>query len=57
MSRLERVSAVVGTLLVAVSTYQILSAQPTGLRVEQQSSPVEELADELKQAWADRHTP
>lgn len=57
MSHLEKVSAVAGGLLVALSTYLVLSEQYTRLRVAQQSPPVEELANELKQVWADRHIP
>lgn len=54
MSHLQRVASIVGTLLVGVTAYLIVSDRSAARRRRTQP-PVEELADELKHAWAGYH--
>ncbi len=60
VSHLERVASIVGTILIGTSAYLIISDRQererrSALRRAQESLPVEELAEELKQAWAGYH--
>jgi hypothetical protein len=54
MKHLERVSAILGGLLVIASAYLVSSRQAAARK---QKVPVEQLAKTLKEAWADRHIP
>ncbi len=62
MSHLERVASIIGTILMGTAAYIIISdrqedrsAGSRNRRRWQQEHPVEELAEELKQAWAGYH--
>jgi hypothetical protein len=50
MNHLERVSCILGSLLVGLAAWMIVS----GRRAH---PPVEKLAEDLKHAWAGHHTP
>ena len=59
MSHLERVASIVGTILIGTAAYIVISdrqenrsAKSRNKRHWQQEHPVEELAEELKQAWS-----
>ena len=55
MNHLQRVSYILGSLLVGLAAWMIVSDRRVrGLRT---SPPVEKLAEDLKQAWAGHHTP
>ena len=64
MSHLERVACIVGTALIGTAAYLVISdrrakqsrsvGNDRNSRGEQEH-PVEELAEELKQAWAGYH--
>jgi hypothetical protein len=54
MSDLERVASIVGGLLVGIAAYVMISSRKTA-RPRRNQAPVEELAGELKQAWAAYH--
>ena len=60
MSHLERVASIVGTILIGTAAYLVISDRQSresrsASRKGEQDHPVEELADELKQAWAGYH--
>ncbi|MBV8707936.1 MAG: hypothetical protein JO185_25845 [Acidobacteriaceae bacterium] len=60
MSHLERVATIVGTILIGTAAYLVISHRQeresrSGSRRRKQEQPVEELAEELKHAWAGYH--
>lgn len=56
MKHLERVASILGALLVGISAYIIVSERTAQSRARRgRHVPVEELADELKHAWAGYH--
>lgn len=56
MSHLQRVASILGTLLVGVATYLIVSERKASNRARRgERLPVEELAEELKEAWSGYH--
>lgn len=59
MSDLERISSIVGTILLGTAAYLIFSDRQESARRsrsgQEQEHPVEELAEELKQAWSGYH--
>lgn len=55
MSHLQRVASIVGTLLVGITAYLIVSDRAASARRRAQP-PVQELAEELKHAWEGYHT-
>ncbi len=56
VSHLHRVASIVGTLLVGVAAYLIVADRTARARARRHGQPpVEELADELKHAWAGYH--
>ena len=59
MSHLQRVSWILGTLLIGLSAALLYQREGTGRRVRRASEevPVDKLAENLKQAWAGYHTP
>lgn len=59
MSHLHRVASILGTLLVGVAAYLIVADRAAGGRARRRAGqpPVEELAEDLKHAWAGYHNP
>jgi uncharacterized protein (UPF0297 family) len=60
MSHLERAAAIVGTILIGTAAYLVVSDRRrsqsrSASRKGEQEHPVEELAEELKHAWAGYH--
>lgn len=56
MNHLERVASIVGTLLVGIAAYLIVSDRKASNRARRgEHLPVEELAQELKEAWSGYH--
>ncbi len=60
MSHLERAAAIVGAILIGTAAYLIVSdrrnnGSRSGSKRRNDEHPVEELAEELKQAWAGYH--
>lgn len=55
MSHLQRVASIVGTLLVGIAAFLIVSERTKNQRDRREHPPVEELAEELKQAWSGYH--
>ena len=55
MNPLERVSCILGSLLVGLAAWMIVSDRRA--RMARTHAPVEKLADDLKHAWAGYHTP
>lgn len=56
MSHLQRVAAILGTLLVGIAAFLIASERSGHERSRRMKHPpVDELADDLKQAWAEHH--
>lgn len=55
MNHLERAASIVGALLVGIVAYVIISDRTAENRARRSRPPVEELADELKQAWSGYH--
>lgn len=53
MNHLERVSSILGALLVGLATWIIVSDR----RARAAHPPVEKLAEDLQHAWAEYHTP
>ncbi|MBV9760306.1 MAG: hypothetical protein JO340_07080 [Acidobacteriaceae bacterium] len=53
MNHLERVSSLLGALLVGLSAWIIVSNR----RSRASHPPVDKLADDLRRAWAGHHTP
>lgn len=53
MNHLERVSCILGTLLIGIAGWLIFSDR----RNRAPHPPVEKLAEDLKHAWAGHHTP
>jgi hypothetical protein len=56
MNHLERVSCILGTLLVGLAGWVIVSERKAA-RNRALHPPVEKLAHDLQQAWAGYHTP
>jgi hypothetical protein len=56
MNHLERVSSILGALLVGVATWIIVSDRRAA-HARAAHPPVEKLAEDLKHAWAGRHIP
>lgn len=57
LSHLERVSIIVGTVLVGISAFLVMASRDANRRRRRKNQPpVEELADHLKHAWAGYHT-
>jgi hypothetical protein len=54
MNHLERVSYILGTLLVGLAGWIIFSDRKSARKSH---APVDKLAEDLKQAWASYHTP
>lgn len=54
MTHLERVSSILGAILVGMAAWMIISDRRSAFRAH---PPVDKLAADLQQAWADRHTP
>lgn len=58
MNHLERVASIVGTLLVGIAAFLIVSERSANNRARNaRHAPVEVLAEELKGAWAGYHHP
>ncbi|MFL6351511.1 MAG: hypothetical protein ACJ74Z_06645 [Bryobacteraceae bacterium] len=59
MSEGERIACWTGAILIGFGAWLVLSGEPgTSLRRRRgQEEPVEVLAEELKDAWAEFHTP
>ena len=60
MSYLQRISWIVGSALLGFSAVVVLQRSDSAERLRKRQSeqpPVEELAANLKQAWAGYHTP
>ncbi len=55
MSHLERVASILGTLLVGIAAFLVVSERHANNRAQRNPPPVEELAQELKQAWSGYH--
>ena len=60
MSHLERVATIVGAILIGTAAYLIISDRQrnesrSAARKGEGDHPVEELAEELKQAWSGYH--
>ncbi|MBV9404071.1 MAG: hypothetical protein JO211_01925 [Acidobacteriaceae bacterium] len=55
MNHLERVSSIVGTLLIGIAAFLIVSERGVHRARHSKQPPVGELAEELKQAWAGYH--
>ena len=56
MTHLGRVASILGTLLIGISAYLIVSDRAAGsARRRGAQPPVEELAKELKHAWSGYH--
>ncbi|MBV9612083.1 MAG: hypothetical protein JO091_06405 [Acidobacteriaceae bacterium] len=55
MNHLERAASIVGTLLVGIAAFLIVSTRSAGRPRRGSEPPVEELAQELKDAWAAYH--
>jgi hypothetical protein len=55
MSHLQRVASILGTLLVGVAAYLIISDRSASNRRSAKRPQVEELAETLKQAWSGYH--
>ncbi|HTU47195.1 MAG TPA: hypothetical protein VMF91_19185 [Bryobacteraceae bacterium] len=53
MNHLERVSSILGAILVGAAAWLIVSER----RARASHPPVEKLAEDLKHAWARYHTP
>lgn len=53
MNHLERVSCILGTLLIGLAAWIAFSDR----RARSSHPPVEKLAEDLKHAWAPYHTP
>jgi hypothetical protein len=55
---LERISFIVGTLLIGITAFLVVSErQARNQQRRGNPQPVEKLAEDLKQAWAGYHTP
>jgi hypothetical protein len=60
MSHLQKVSYLLGALLLGISAALVLGTNEKSARRLRRSArtlPVEQLAEDLKQAWAPYHTP
>lgn len=58
MSHLQRAASIVGTLLIGIAAFLVVSDRMAGARGRRASEPpVDELADELKEAWSEYHKP
>jgi len=55
VNHLERVASIVGSLLVGIAAYLIVSDRAAFHRARRSRPPVEELAEELKHAWEGYH--
>ena len=56
MNHLEKVGYILGTLLVGVSAYLVVSNKKAEARARRRNSPpVEELAHTLQEAWSGYH--
>lgn len=56
VSHLQRLSYILGTLLIGVSTYIALSKRKAANEMRRRNQrPVEELAEDLQQAWSVYH--
>jgi uncharacterized membrane protein YccC len=55
VNHLERVASILGTLLMGVAAYIVISDRKARETREQSAPPVEELADHLKEAWSGYH--
>ena len=56
MGHMHRVASILGTLLVGVSAYLMVSGRRANNRARRgEHQPVEELAEELKEAWSAYH--
>ena len=56
MNHLERVSSILGAILVGAAAWIIVSDRRAA-RARALHPPVEKLAEDLKHAWAPYHTP
>lgn len=54
MTHLERAASIIGALLVGIAAYLVVTERKLN-RSRRNQPPVEELAQELKQAWAGYH--
>ncbi len=58
MSKLERLSSLIGVALLGFAAYLVASErQRMEARNQQAPLPVEVLGEKLKEAWAGHHTP
>lgn len=59
MSHLQRISWILGSLLIGLSATLLYQREGAARRVRRAADnvPVDKLADNLKQAWAGYHTP
>ena len=55
MSHLQRVASILGTVLLGMAAYLVISENRENRGRRSGQPPVEELAEELKQAWAGHH--
>lgn len=58
MSHLQRAASIVGTLLIGIAAFLVVSDRMAGSRRRHASEPpVDEFAEELKEAWSEYHKP
>jgi hypothetical protein len=55
MSHLQKLAYILGSMLVGVSTYLIVSSRKAAGRSRRNSPPVQELAHNLQEAWSAYH--
>jgi hypothetical protein len=56
MNHIERISSILGAILVGLATWIIVSDRRVA-RARASHPPVEKLVEDLKHAWAGHHTP
>lgn len=55
MNHLERVASIVGTLLIGISAYLLVSDRTARENERRRSKPIEKLEADLREAWAGYH--
>jgi uncharacterized membrane protein YccC len=56
VNHLERVASILGTLLMGVAAYIVISDRKARAIQARSAPAVEEMAEDLKEAWAGHHT-
>jgi hypothetical protein len=54
MAALDRAATIAGSMLIGIAVFLIVAGRTTRSQ-NRRSVPVEKLADDLKQAWAEHH--